>query len=65
MSRPTTWHEVSLLWLFAGEEEHYEQYQPRQPGVEEEQRPSGARRYSVPREDQGEPGEASGARQYR
>lgn len=55
-----------LLLVVAGEEEeNYEQYQHQQAGEEELQRLSGARKYSVHRDDQGEPGEASGARQYR
>lgn len=66
MSTSITWHEMMLLLLFAGEEdETYEQYQHQQPSEEDVQRPSGARKYSVHRDDQGEPGEASGARQYR
>ena len=48
----------------AGDEEEYQQHQHRRPGEEELQRPSGARRYRVHKEDQ-EPGETSGARLYR
>ena len=50
-------------------EEHCDHHQHRQPAdaAEEEgvYRPSGARQYRVHKQDQEEPGETSGARQYR
>ena len=57
--------QVTRFCHSAGDEEEYQQHQHRQPGEEELHRPSGARQYRVHKEDQQEPGENSGARQYR
>lgn len=57
--------QVTRFCHSAGDEEDYQQHQHRQLGEEGIPRPSGARQYRVHKEDQEEPGETSGARQYR